>query len=314
MCCLFGMIDYAQKLTSTQKSRIVRSLGIASEARGTDATGVAYNAKGTLHVYKRPVPAHKLRIYIPESARAVMGHTRMTTQGSEKRNYINHPFQARAGGQAFALAHNGVLNNDLYLRKAKKLRRTNIETDSFVAVQLLEQYGSISFDSLRSMAEEVEGSFSFTVLDGRDNVYFIKGDNPLCIYHYPGSGLYLYASTEAILLHALDSLPCQLGTPEQVVLTCGELLRIHANGEQSRSVFDDSRLFRRYAYFPYSFMMDPPSKQQSVPVQVSSRQEYIQSLKSVASFYGYHSGCVDELLNDGFTLDDVEDMLYCGRL
>ena len=210
MCCLFGMIDYAQRLTGTQKSRIVRSLGIASEARGTDATGVAYNAKGTLHVYKRPVPAHKLRIYIPESTRAVMGHTRMTTQGSETRNSNNHAFQARAGGQAFALAHNGVLNNDLYLRKAKKLRRTNIETDSFVAVQLLEQYGSISFDSLRSMAEQVEGSFSFTVLDGRDNVYFIKGDNPLCIYHYPEAGLYLYASTEAILLHALDGLPCQL--------------------------------------------------------------------------------------------------------
>lgn len=244
----------------------------------------------------------------------VMGHTRMATQGSEKRNYNNHPFRARAGGQAFALAHNGVLSNDLHLRKAKKLRRTKIETDSFVAVQLLEQCGGISFDSLRSMAEQMEGSFSFTVLDGKDNLYFIKGDNPLCIYHYPSAGVYLYASTEAILLQALAELPDRLGTPEQVVLTCGELLSIDRNGEQSRSVFDDSRLFQRSAYFPYSFMMDPPSRGRSVPVQVKSQQEYIQSLKSVASFYGYHPGCIDALLNDGFTLDDVEEMLYCGEL
>ena len=48
------------------------------------------------------------------------------------------------------------------------------------------------------MAEEVEGSFCFTVLDRKDNLYFVKGDNPLCLYHYPELGLYLYASTEEI--------------------------------------------------------------------------------------------------------------------
>jgi predicted glutamine amidotransferase len=32
---------------------------------------------------------------------AVMGHTRMTTQGDEKHNYNNHPFPGFAGDTAF---------------------------------------------------------------------------------------------------------------------------------------------------------------------------------------------------------------------
>lgn len=284
MCCLFGLVDYHQNLNSSQKSKIIRTLSIASEARGTDATGIAYNSKGTLRVYKRPVPAHKLRIHIPENTLIVMGHTRMTTQGSEKRNYNNHPFQARAGGQAFALAHNGMLSNDAALRKQRKLRRTNIETDSYVSVQLLEQSGAISFDSLRSMAELVKGTFSFTVLDGQDNLYFIKGDNPLCIYHYPKVGLYLYASTEAVLMDALLKIPYRFGKPTQVILDCGEILKIDAQGKQS------------------------------VSIQTHSEQEYLQGLKSVASFYGFSPGYIDSLLADGFHTDDIEEMIYCGEI
>ena len=43
MCCLFGFIDYAGALSVKQKNRLIRELSIAAEARGTDATGVAYN-------------------------------------------------------------------------------------------------------------------------------------------------------------------------------------------------------------------------------------------------------------------------------
>lgn len=61
--------------------------------------------------------------------------------------------------------HIGVLYNDDILRKYHKLPTTDIETDSYVAVQLIEQKRALSFDSLSYTAEEVEGSFCFTVLD-----------------------------------------------------------------------------------------------------------------------------------------------------
>lgn len=41
MCCLFGMIDYKDTLSRRQKTRMVRALAEASEARGTDAAGIA---------------------------------------------------------------------------------------------------------------------------------------------------------------------------------------------------------------------------------------------------------------------------------
>ena len=54
MCCLFGIYDYGHSLTVAQKKRLVSALAVASEDRGTDATGIAYNHNGHLTVYKRP--------------------------------------------------------------------------------------------------------------------------------------------------------------------------------------------------------------------------------------------------------------------
>ena len=112
MCCLFGLIDYGHSLTGRQKNQMLSVLASACEARGTDATGIAYNVSGTLRIYKRPVPAHRLRFRVPDTAQVILGHTRMTTQGSANRNYNNHPFLGVAGKDVFALAHNGILHND----------------------------------------------------------------------------------------------------------------------------------------------------------------------------------------------------------
>lgn len=139
MCCLFGLIDYGHSLSKGERNRILTILSTACEVRGTDAAGIAYHSRGQLHIYKRPRPAHAMHWRIPGDAWVVMGHTRMTTQGSEKRNYNNHPFLGRVKEGPFALAHNGVIQNDRSLRKKLRLPRTRIETDSYVAVQLLER-------------------------------------------------------------------------------------------------------------------------------------------------------------------------------
>ena len=81
--------------------------------------------------------------------------------------------------------------------------KTNIQTDSYVAVQLLQIKRTLDLSALQEMAETVEGSFSFTVLDRENQLYFIKGDNPLCICHYPRLNLYVYASTAEILNRAV---------------------------------------------------------------------------------------------------------------
>ena len=118
---------------------MINCLARSSEARGTDATGIAYNSRNRMRIYKRPMAAHKLRLRVPEDATTIIGHTRLTTQGNAKLNYNNHPWAGRSGQEVFALAHNGVLHNDTWLRKSLKLPKTKVETDSYIAVQLIEQ-------------------------------------------------------------------------------------------------------------------------------------------------------------------------------
>lgn len=79
MCCLFGMIDCGHSFTGKQKARIIHALAAPAEVRGTDASGIAYNSGGKLHVCKRPVPGHQLPLRILNDAAVIMGHTRMTT-------------------------------------------------------------------------------------------------------------------------------------------------------------------------------------------------------------------------------------------
>ena len=244
MCCLFGFVDYAGSLSVKQKNRLIRELSIAAEARGTDATGIAYNTSRGLQVYKRPLAAHRLHLCIPAEARAVMGHTRMTTQGSAKKNYNNHPFFGHVKEESFALAHNGVLWNDLELRHAKHLPRTKVQTDSYIAVQLLEQKKSLDFDSLRYMAEQVEGSFSFTVLDEQDALWIVKGDSPLSIACFPERGVYVYASTAEILNKALVHCGSWLGHGENVSIETGDIAKIDRKGRITRAAFDTSKLCR----------------------------------------------------------------------
>ena len=138
MCSLFGLIDFKECLSTHTKNKILNTLARECQVRGTDATGIAYNFNGRMRIYKRPIPARKMKIHIPHDVNVVMGHTRMTTQGNAQFNQNNHPFLGHVDGSNFALAHNGVLWNDKELRMEENLPMTSVETDSDVAVQLLE--------------------------------------------------------------------------------------------------------------------------------------------------------------------------------
>ena len=91
MCSLFGWLDYQGIIPHKVLRKLTQALANAAEERGTDAAGISYVRNGEVVIYKRPKPAHKLHFNPPEGTRAVMGHTRMTTQGNEKYNYNNHP-------------------------------------------------------------------------------------------------------------------------------------------------------------------------------------------------------------------------------
>jgi len=303
MCCLFGFVDYAGSLSVKQRNRLIRELSIAAEVRGTDATGIAYNTSRGLQVYKRPLAAHRLHLRIPAEARAVMGHTRMTTQGSAKKNYNNHPFFGHVKGESFALAHNGTIWNDLELRRTKHLPRTKVQTDSYIAAQLLERQKALDFHTLRYMAEQVEGSFTFSVLSEQDDLWLVKGDNPLTIVRFPAVGVFAYASTAEILNKALARCGNWLGRGEKVDIAMGDIVKIDSNGRITRGTFDASKFYRSsWGYW------DTPL----YPRLPHSEEEHLALLKSVAKTFDFTGEMVDRLLEQGFSTDDIEEISYEG--
>ena len=64
MCCLFGLMDPNNTLSGREKSKILHILATAAEARGTDATGVAYNDEHGITIKKNPIPGHKIENHV----------------------------------------------------------------------------------------------------------------------------------------------------------------------------------------------------------------------------------------------------------
>ena len=234
-----------------------------------------------------------------------MGHTRMTTQGSEKQNRNNHPFYGSSGGTHFALSHNGVLYNDHALRKQFHLSLPKIETDSYIAVQLIEQKNALNFDSLKYMAETVEGSFSFTVLDHLNQLYFIKGDNPLCLYHFPKNGVYLYASTEAILKKSLRKMHLFREKPMEIKMEAGDILKINRYAVIEKQSFNPEHLFHCGYRGMYGSFMDSIWQCHGAEYTM-----YLDEIKSVAASFGYSSEDIDSLRDQGFSCEEIENAFY----
>ena len=138
MCSLFGFYNYSNNEIKAL-SELTNKLAKEATVRGTDATGISYNYKNNLVIHKEPKSAYKMNFKHPENTIAVMGHTRHSTQGSEKKNYNNHPFMGKCKNARFTLAHNGIISNNDRLRKEYKIPKTKIETDSYIAVQLIEK-------------------------------------------------------------------------------------------------------------------------------------------------------------------------------
>ena len=307
MCGLFGFLHYGEGDIKNLSS-ITNALAEKLAARGTDATVVEYNLKVKMNIYKNSKSAYDITFKHSDKIVALIGHTRHSTQGSEKSNFNNHPFYGRCENTKFALAHNGVLINDKELKRKYQLPETKIETDSYVAVQMIESAKKLDFDSLKFMAESVEGSFNFSIIDSRNSLWLIKGDNPLHIPNFPKEKIYIYASTEEILWKALIETDMFIGIKdnnyEQVKISDGDILRISADGELEYAKFN----YTDYSGFGYCNWWNYGT---GYGADKEYNNIYIEDLKSIAAYQGILPEDIDFMLSQGFTVDEIEEYLYC---
>lgn len=308
MCGLFGFSSYKNEVSKQKLDNLLNSLAFESQIRGTHATGIAYNnKKHKLVIQKDSKAADDMNFQIPKEIQSVIGHTRFSTQGSYHHNFNNHPFPGKTKNGKFALCHNGVISNDKLLRVEKNLPKPKVETDSYIAVELLQLQDVINHKTLKEMAEAVEGSFTFTVLDHNNTIFLVKGENPLSVLHFKKLGLYVYASTDEILWKALvDSgfIPqIKKGEYTEVPITEGQILSISKDGKLEYSEFE----FMDYSYYPrwYNYTSTCTATK-----DMDANELYIEEIKTMASYVGYDADFVDRMLAQGFTAQEIEDFIY----
>ena len=301
MCGLYGVLSYGNEIKDIEN--ITEALAVESAVRGTDATGYAYNGTRHICVHKKSKSAYSMNFTVPKGTNVVMGHTRHATQGTLKYNENNHPFKGRCGSKEFALAHNGIICNDNKLRRELHLPSTKIDTDSYIAVQLLESQTQLDFNSIRYMAEKVDGSYSFTILDNKNNLYIVKGDSPITLFHFPNKKVYVYASTMSILWKALvdtELFPdLQISEFQEIKIAEGEIFKIYSTSQTQTGKFE----FDEYASYGLDWRT-------GYNFGYASRNEYIDDIKSIAAYYGYDEDDIDTMLHKGFTPDEIEQILY----
>ena len=309
MCCLFGIVNYSGK-SYKGADELVNALAQEATLRGMDSTGIAYNKDGVLKIYKKPKNAYKLEFSGLADCAVVTGHTRHATQGSYTKNYNNHPFYGVCQNARFALAHNGVLWNDTILRKSHNIPKDRIETDSYIAVQLLEHFNTLNVENVRKMAESVNGSFAFSMVDTFDTLWLVKGDSPLSIIHFPQLKLYAYASTENILLTAL----CRTDLVQEIIagdfeiidIFSGDIMLIDSKGVITVNRFSYSASYYNCDWRDYSV----DDRKSWNYWETDFERQYLDDLKSVARSMGFDDDDIDELYRDGYTIDEIEDFLY----
>ncbi len=215
MCGIFGVMVIDRSTVDHGKiNSLLKDLFLLSETRGKEASGLAVNHKGVLHILKSSSAGSRL-IRTPEfqdlmdivspgdnevatDSFAIIGHSRLMTNGRNSLNKNNQPVNVNG----VVGVHNGIIVNDDDIWK-KLGQQPSSELDTEALIALLSHY----FESEQSWEEAIGNSYS--LIEGNASVAFTATDKvELCLATNNGSlywcqaqehGVYIFASEEYIL-------------------------------------------------------------------------------------------------------------------
>ena len=208
MCGIIGYVKGRKEIDKTELQYIMHDMFIASQARGTDATGYGYiNKDGRAVVDKAPIVAaefvKRLNDINFDEVNILLGHTRAATKGDPKNSENNHPIVSKDSG--LVLVHNGIVNT-------KKKLKTDGEVDSEVILRLIELRQDV-VAGIKFAEENYSGSAAYALIgvDFPNRVYLVRSGNPMVLAYIKELDLVLFASTETIIKAGLNDYKCFLG-------------------------------------------------------------------------------------------------------
>jgi len=178
MCGIVGWIKNESNTLNIKEGLV------ACGTRGQDATGIMYPEGNQILIHKNGVPADVFVKKMPKLNKKtfVIGHTRATTQGTEKKNENNHPHF----NDKFILVHNGMISATTNIKEYSY--KSQCDSENFVAY--LTTYG---WEGLN----KIKGSGAVVGYDVKQEcIFFFRETTPLVF------GLYnddiVFASTQEI--------------------------------------------------------------------------------------------------------------------
>lgn len=220
MCGIFGVsIGANSPLGEKRLTAIINDLFVLSETRGKEAAGIAINNGQGLFVAKDAVPASSfirtktyrqfmerhLSVLGSTSAGvpvAVIGHSRLVTNGAQAVNENNQPVKS----SGVVGVHNGIVVNDIELWEKHPDCRRATEVDSEVILALFRKF----LDRTQSPAgalpltyQELDGVASIGLLLADQDVMVLGTNNGSLYYWQDASAQILVFSSERFIIDEL---------------------------------------------------------------------------------------------------------------
>jgi hypothetical protein len=96
---------------------------------------------------------------------------------------------------------------------------------------------------------------------------------------------------------------------ERISVDLGDILRIDGNGNMKKEKFKAADSYHsRYNYYQYPMYMYELDDGWNLDKVAAS--EYLDNLKQISGLYGYTPDDIDGLVEMGWTLEDIEYLLY----
>jgi asparagine synthetase B (glutamine-hydrolysing) len=220
MCGILGFASNNRNLKEQQIKNNLLKLFLLSESRGKESSGIAI--KDTLsrkiNILKEPIPASKLinsakyqnfieQFLCPNLKKplAVIGHSRLVTDGSEDDNNNNQPV-AKSQGVAI---HNGIVTNvnDLWAKHPELKRIFEVDTEIILdLIRLNTNKGSKLTEAIKKTYEEMEGAASIAILmeDSNKLILATNTGSLYCCFNQKDKTFY-FASEKYIISELLKT-------------------------------------------------------------------------------------------------------------
>ncbi|MDR1493029.1 MAG: hypothetical protein LBT05_09950 [Planctomycetaceae bacterium] len=278
MCGIWGYVNYGDRLNENQIAEIYTAFSNVCITRGKHACGIAYVSGGVLSVKKAPTDLVSANFSYPANVKMLMAHCRLSLQKNYSNNNNNHPFCGQTfDGVKYAVEHNGILRDLRKIRRQFHLAKTEISTDSYLIAQILNTKSRLNLQTLKEVCETLRGSFSFTVLDEKNNFYVCRGDVPIYIIHFKKLKLYLYISTRDLFEQAAattdlwfdyksSNLELSAGSVNLVPTNKGTILQISPDGNLARETF----IFQEEKAIRHNWYMHEITKTEELQQQLAN--------------------------------------------